>query len=122
MAGAYTSRMFAANKADNRHFKVVWPGSVYAIDFWAVLKGTPNRAQAMQLVTYMTRPERQKDFPTYAFQGITNLEAIGQVDATVAPDLPTYPANMAQAVALDVDFWVENNDQLNQRFNAWASQ
>lgn len=122
MAGAYTSRMFAANKADKRNFRVIWPGSIYAVDFWAVLKGTPNRAQAMELVTFMTRPERQKDFPNYSAQGVTNLEAIKQIDPSVAPDLPTHPANMAQAVALDAEFWTENNDQLNQRFNAWASQ
>jgi hypothetical protein len=23
---------------------------------------------------------------------------------------------------LDADFWVENNDQLTQRFNAWAAK
>jgi putative spermidine/putrescine transport system substrate-binding protein len=122
MAGAYASRMFAASKADNRNFKVVWDGSVYAIDYWVILKGTPNKAAAQQLVTYMTRAENQKQFPPLAFQGVTNLQANKEADAAVAPNLPTYPANLDVAVKLDPEFWVENNDQLNQRFNAWASK
>jgi putative spermidine/putrescine transport system substrate-binding protein len=44
------------------------------------------------------------------------------VDAAVQPSIPTYPANMQVALPLDVEFWVDNNDQLNQRFNAWASK
>ncbi|MBN8959066.1 MAG: ABC transporter substrate-binding protein [Rhizobiales bacterium] len=122
MADAYFSRALAANKADGRKFKVVWPGSVYAIDFWVILKGTPNKEAAAKLVTFMTRPEQQKGFPPLAFQGITSVEGAKQVDAAVQPSIPTYPANMQVALPLDVEFWVDNNDQLNQRFNAWASK
>jgi hypothetical protein len=28
---------------------------------------------------------------------------------------------MRNALALDAEFWVENSDQLTQRFNAWAA-
>jgi putative spermidine/putrescine transport system substrate-binding protein len=122
MADGYFSRALAANKAEGRNFKVVWPGSIYAIDFWVILKGSPNKDQAMQLVTFMTRPENQKQFPALAFQGITNLEANKQIDAAVQPSIPTFPENMRQALPLDVEFWVDNTDQLNQRFNAWASR
>jgi putative spermidine/putrescine transport system substrate-binding protein len=122
MAGGYFSRVLSANKADGKSFKVVWPGSVYAIDYWTVLKGSPNRDSALQLIAFMTRPENQKLFPGLANQGVTNLEAIKQVDAAVASDLPTHPDNLSGALALDAEFWVENIDQLTQRFNAWASR
>ena len=122
MGDAYFSRVLAANKADGRNFKVVWPASVYAIDFWVILKGSPNKAQAMQLVTFMTRPENQKQFPPLALQGITSIEAGKQIDAAVVPSIPTSPDNLRVALPLDVEFWVDNTDQLNQRFNAWASK
>jgi putative spermidine/putrescine transport system substrate-binding protein len=35
---------------------------------------------------------------------------------------PTYPDNMKSALALNAAFWVENGDQLSQRFNAWAAK
>ena len=87
-----------------------------------ILKGSPNKAQAMQLVTFMTRPENQKQFPPLALQGITSIEAGKQIDAAVMPSIPTNPDNLRVALPLDVEFWVDNTDQLNQRFNAWASK
>lgn len=122
MAGSYASRIFSANRADKKNFKIVWADSIYAIDFWVILKDSPNKATAQQLVTYMTRAENQKLFPPQAIQGVTNLEANKQADPSVAENLPTHPANLAVALKLDGEFWVENNDQLNQRFNAWASK
>ncbi len=122
MGDSYFSRLLAANKTEQSNFKVVWDGSVYAVDFWVILKGSPNKDKAMQLITFMTRPENQKLFPNYNPQAPTNLSAIEQVDPAVQPSLPTYPANMKNAIPIDVDFWVDNIDQLTQRFNAWAAK
>jgi putative spermidine/putrescine transport system substrate-binding protein len=122
MAAAYTSRMFAARRDDRRDFRVVWNGSMYAVDHWVVLRGSPNRDNAMRFVQFATRPENQSRFPPLAFQGVTNLEAARQVDAAVAPSLPTHLDNLAVAVPLDVEFWVDNIEELTQRFNAWASR
>ncbi|GGC46851.1 ABC transporter substrate-binding protein [Siccirubricoccus deserti] len=122
MAAAYTSRMFAARRDDRRDFRVVWNGSVYAVDHWVVLRGSQNRDNAMRFVQFATRPENQSRFPTLAMQGVTNLRAARQVDPAVATSLPTHPDNLAVAVSLDVEFWVDNIEELTQRFNAWAAR
>lgn len=122
MAAAYTSRMFAARRDDGRNFQVVWNGSIYAVDSWVVLRGTPNRDSAMRLIQFMTRPENQSRIPALAFQGATNLRAIQAADPAAAPNLPTHPANRAVSRALDTEFWVDNIEELTQRFNAWASR
>ena len=122
MAGSYFSRVLAANKADKRNFKTVWDGSAYSIDYWVILKGSPNKDAAMKLVTFMTRPEQQKQLPPLSFQGITNVAAVPQVDPQVAPMLPTHTANLTNALMIDGEFWVDNSDQLTQRFNAWAAR
>ncbi|WP_421989780.1 ABC transporter substrate-binding protein [Roseococcus sp.] len=122
MAATYTSRMFAARRDDNRNFQVVWNGSIHAVDHWVVLRGSPNRDNAMRLVQFMTRPENQSRIPALAFQGATNLQAIEQADPAVATSLPTFPANLAVSRSIDTEFWVDNIEQLTQRFNAWASR
>ncbi|HEY4253656.1 MAG TPA: ABC transporter substrate-binding protein [Roseomonas sp.] len=122
MAAAYTSRMFAARRDDNRDLRVVWDGSIYAVDFWAVLRGTPNRDSAMRFIGFATSPENQRRFPALAFQGATNLQAARQADAAVAASLPTLPGNLQVAMPLDVEFWVDNIEELTQRFNAWAAR
>jgi putative spermidine/putrescine transport system substrate-binding protein len=122
MGGIYASRALSANRSDKKNFRVVWNGSVYAIDYFVILKDSPNKARAVELLNFMTQPENQKNFPAEANQGITTIEANKQIDKAVAVNLPTYPENEASALALDVDFWVDNIDQLTQRFNAWAAQ
>ena len=122
MTSAYTSRATHAQRVEKRNFKTVWNGAIYAVDFWVILKGSPNKEAAMKLVTFMTRPEQQGPYPSLAGSSATNLKAIAAVDPEVAPYLSTFPANMAKARALDAEFWVDNSDQLTQRFNAWAAR
>jgi putative spermidine/putrescine transport system substrate-binding protein len=37
-------------------------------------------------------------------------------------DLPTAPDNIAGSVPLNTDFWVDNIEDLNKRFNAWLAK
>jgi putative spermidine/putrescine transport system substrate-binding protein len=118
----YASRALSANKSDSRNFKVVWNQSVYAIDYFVILKGSPNKSKAVELLKFMTQPAVQKDFPAEANQGITTVEGNKEIPRAVSENLPTDPENVKVALALDVEFWVDNIDQLTQRFNAWASR
>jgi putative spermidine/putrescine transport system substrate-binding protein len=36
--------------------------------------------------------------------------------------MPTTPENIANQVAIDVTFWADYGEQLEQRFNAWAAR
>ena len=36
--------------------------------------------------------------------------------------MPTKPENIANQVAIDVTFWADYGEQLEQRFNAWAAK
>ena len=39
----------------------------------------------------------------------------------MGPQMPTNPANLANAAQSDFEFWADNADQLNERFNAWLA-
>jgi putative spermidine/putrescine transport system substrate-binding protein len=116
------ARLLAANKNDKRNFKLAWDGNLYSIDYWVILKASPNKEQAMQLVTFMTRPENQKQLPSLIPLGVTNKEAIAQADPQGLANTPSNPENIKNAVNINAAFWVENSDQLNQRYNAWAAK
>jgi putative spermidine/putrescine transport system substrate-binding protein len=62
------------------------------------------------------------NLPRFMPAGLSNKEAIARVDPELIRETPSNPDNMKNALALDADFWVENNDQLTQRFNAWAAR
>jgi len=121
MSSAYNGRIAAAQK-EGRNLKVVWTGSVYAVDSWAIPKGSPNRGEAYKFIAFASKPENQKVYSGEIPYGPTNTKAIALIDAKSAVDLPTSPANLKGALANDTQFWVEHGEDLEQRFNAWAAK
>lgn len=115
-------RLLVANRDEQRQFRVVWDGNIYSVDYWVVLKGSPRRDQAMRLIEYMKRPDHEVRLAYFIPTGLSNRAAIDSLDADLKRDTPSNPANLANAVELDAQFWVEHSDQLTQRFNAWAAR
>jgi putative spermidine/putrescine transport system substrate-binding protein len=123
MTSAYNGRITAANKTDKRNFKIAWDaGFVYQIDSWVILKNSDKQEEAMQLVTWLTQPEHQKKLPPFIPYGPTNKVAAAQVDPAVMPDVPTAPENLPHGLFYGRDFWTDNVEELNNRFNNWAAQ
>ena len=44
------------------------------------------------------------------------------LDKALLKDMPTTPENIQNQVAMDVTFWADYGEQLEQRFNAWAAR
>ncbi|WP_263145021.1 ABC transporter substrate-binding protein [Pseudomonas sp. RIT-PI-AD] len=122
MSSAYNGRISGFNRNEGKNFKLVWKGSVSAVDSWVVLKGSANKDLAMDFIGYASKPENQAKLPPYIAYGLTNTKANVLVPAELRAELPTTPENMAEALPLNVDFWVENIEPLTQRFNAWIAQ
>ncbi|MDT9600325.1 polyamine ABC transporter substrate-binding protein [Sphingosinicella rhizophila] len=115
-------RLIVANRTEDRNFKVNWHNNIYAVDYWVILKNSPRKAEAEQLLRYMTRPENQARLPRFIPTGLTSKEAGTLIDPKLKLDTPSDPANMRNALELDGNFWVEYGDQLTQRFNAWVAR
>ena len=122
MTVAYNGRIAAANKNDGKNFKIVWPNSLYTIDSWVIMKGSPNKAQAEDFIAFVSLPENQKNLPPKIPYGVTAKAATGMIDKALLAELPTAPENLASALYIDDTFWLENLDKLNQRFNAWVAR
>jgi putative spermidine/putrescine transport system substrate-binding protein len=122
MVSAYNGRIAAANTTDKKNFKMSWNGSLYTVDSWVIMKGSPNKAQAEQFLAFVSDPQNQKNLPPKIPYGITHNAATALVDKSILPDLPTNPANLKVSLYLNDRFWLENLDKLNQRFNAWLAK
>ncbi len=122
MTSAYNGRVTAANKSDKRNFKIAWPGHVYAIDSWVVLKDSPNKAAGMKFIAFAGDAARQAKLPPMVPYGVTNKAAAALIDPAVLPDVPTAPQNLEVGLAIDTEFWVDNIEELNTRFNGWVAQ
>jgi putative spermidine/putrescine transport system substrate-binding protein len=114
-------RLIVANRSTGRHLRVQWHNNIYAVDYWAILKSSPRKAEAQQLLEFMMRPQNQMQLARFIPTGLTNKAAIAALDPKLEQDTPSNSANMVDALPLDGGFWVEYGDRLTQRFNAWVA-
>lgn len=122
MSTAYNGRLTGINREEGTNLQIVWPGSIYALDSWVVMKGTPNLDGAYAFLAFANEPEHQAKLPGYIAYGLPVKAASELVPAALKRELPTDPANREGAIALDGDFWVDNIETLNARFDAWLAQ
>ncbi|WP_028535230.1 ABC transporter substrate-binding protein [Paludibacterium yongneupense] len=122
MSSAYNGRIALAQKDGNKNLKIVWGGSIYDVDSWAIVKGSPKKAEALKYIAFASKPQYQKIYSENIAYGPTNVKALPLLSKAVQADLPTAAANIKNAMALNVQFWVDNGEELEQRFNAWAAK
>jgi len=121
MSSAYNGRIATA-QAEGKNLKIVWAGSIYDADHWAIPAGTPKMADAYKFIAFASRPGPQQVYSSQITYGPTNLKAVEGLDPKRAAQLPTAPENLKGALASDTQFWVEHGEELEQRFNAWAAK
>ena len=92
------------------------------MQFWAIVKGSPNLRQAVQFLYFAGTPAIEARLLDVA--GASGL-AKGANDL-LPPELvatsPTSPANLAVSIRFDGGFWHDNQAKLGQRFDAWLAQ
>jgi putative spermidine/putrescine transport system substrate-binding protein len=118
---APSERVTAANQAGGRHFGMQLPGSLYEIESWGIVKGSPNVVDAQKLLALMGDPAREAKFASIASVGVL---AKGATDALTPEQLaisPGNPANLSAALQIDDQFWNDNLEKLNRRFDAWVA-
>ncbi|HCV39564.1 MAG TPA: spermidine/putrescine ABC transporter substrate-binding protein, partial [Pseudomonas sp.] len=120
MSSAYNGRIAAVQKESN--LKVVWNGGIYDFDAWAIPKGAKDVEEAKKFIAYTVQPEQQKTYSENIAYGPANSKAVPLLADAVKKDMPTTPENIANQVQIDVAFWADNSEQLEQRFNAWAAK
>jgi putative spermidine/putrescine transport system substrate-binding protein len=119
-AVGFVGRTANAIRAGAR-FSLDWPTLLYAFDFWAVPRGSPNAAAAMRLIEHITNEAPLLE--------LTRLWPINPVNAAVANNADVRARNpmmmtnhQAQGLAINTEFWLENGPELEQRFTAWLNR
>ncbi len=121
MSSAYNGRIHVA-KASGANLKVVWGGNLYQFDYWAIPKGTPNIDAAYEFISFAMRPEQQKLYAEKMAYGPSNTAAAAMLNKDLIADLPTTPANMNRGLLMDVGFWVDHGEALEERFISWSNR
>ena len=99
---------------------IMWEQALWQSEGWGILKGTPNADLCREFIKFALAPERQAIWAKETGYGPTLPDAIGKMDPALAKTLPTFPANRASAILVDVDFWTAHRDAASERFNKWV--
>lgn len=119
-AVGYVGRTALAAR-DGAKYPLLWNTLLYAFDYWAVVKGSPNTAEAMKMIAFMT-----DEAPLRALAGDWAVSPANKAvadDPAIRAKNPGMVANhAAEGLSIDTAFWVEHGDDLEKRFALWAAK
>lgn len=143
MTSAFNGRVAAANAAGTPgRLSIVWTDAIYEMDYWAIVRGTPQQALALDFLRFTTSEAAQLAFSQAIPYGPTHMGAILRyeqnrprsaepaggngshnplIDLSMAPsDLPSAPANLRKALGFDAGFWRTSGPALERRWSGSA--
>ena len=121
MSSSYNGRIAAAQE-EGRNLAINWTGSLYDLDYWAIVQGSKHADTAYDFIRFASQPDTQAAYSSRIPYGPVNPAAISELSEKQALRMPTHEANLDGALAINTDFWVDYGEELEQRFNSWASQ
>lgn len=121
MTSASAPAIAVANRTTHRNFGVQWAASLYEVQSWVVLKGSPNLRAATQYLYFAGTPAIEARLVGLAGEGGLAKGANDGLPAELAQISPTTPANLNAAVRVDAAFWHDSLAKLRQRFEAWLT-
>ena len=128
MTTAYNGRIFNAVASEDKPFEIVWDAQIYDLDLWIIPKGAKNKQLALDFVAFSTDTQRLADQASWISYGPTRKSSSPLVgsfhnkpDLAMGPQMPTAPANFKTAIQNNFEWWADNQDEMNERFNAWLA-
>jgi putative spermidine/putrescine transport system substrate-binding protein len=128
MTTAYNGRIFNAVASEGKSFEIVWDAQIYDLDLWVIPKGAKNKDAAMEFLAFSTATEQlaaQASWISYGPARASSASLVGSFhdkpDLKMGPQMPTALENFGTALQNDFEFWADNQDELNERFNTWLA-
>ena len=126
MTTAYNGRIFDAIAAEGKPFRIVWDAQVYGLDYFVIPRGAAQKELAMELIAFATSTEATADLYSRIAYMPMRRSAMARIggyyrnpELDMRPHMPLAPANAANAVRLDDEFWLDYETELTERFRAW---
>jgi putative spermidine/putrescine transport system substrate-binding protein len=128
MTTAYNGRIFNAVAAEDKPFEIVWDAQILDFDLWVIPKGAKNKDAALEFLAFSTATEQlaaQASYISYGPARKSSAPLVGtyatKPELAMGPQMPTSTENLATAIVNDFEFWADNADELNERFNSWLA-
>ncbi|MFK3815983.1 ABC transporter substrate-binding protein [Pseudomonas sp. NPDC089407] len=121
MSSAYSGRIAAA-KASGATLDNTWNQNLLQMDLWMIPKGSDNVDAAYKFIKFASDPNNQVAFSNLITYGPTTHGALERLSPQKLAELPSSAANVKHALKIDVAFWTDHGESLEQRFISWAAK
>ena len=127
IGSTYNGRLFDVIEKEKQPIAMMWDWQVFDLDGWIVPKGGKNEAEVLKYLKFGTDTQRLADQAKYISYGParnSSAPLVGkhaELGIDMGPHMPTAPANAKHILVNNIPFWADNQDDLNERFNAWLA-
>jgi len=128
MTTAYNGRIFNAQVKENKPFEIIWDHHVYNMDYYAILKGTKNKATALEFIKFATSTQALANQASWISYGPSRKSSVPMIktytgtDIQMGQHMPTAPQNFKNALAGDDEYWADHQDENLKRYSAWMAK
>ena len=130
MGSTYNGRLFSAIAEQNQPIGMLWDYEVFDFDGWAIPAGLPEDRmnRVMHFLRFATDTQRLADQAKYISYGPARASSqplVGkheELGIDMAPHMPTNPANAKNYLVNNIEWWADNQDDVEVKFQAWLAQ
>ncbi|UWQ49796.1 extracellular solute-binding protein [Leisingera caerulea] len=130
MGSTFNGRLFSAIAEQGQPIGMLWDMQSFDLDGWVIPAGLPadRKARVMDFLKFATDTQRLADQAAYISYGparASSAALVGkhaELGIDMAPHMPTDPANSANVHVYDYEWWADNRDDLNAKFQAWLAK
>ncbi len=128
MGSTYNGRLFSVIEEEKQPIAMLWDWQVFDLDGWVVPVGGKNEADVLEYLRFATDTQRLADqakFISYGPARASSAPMVGKhavLGIDMGPHMPTAPDNAKNTLLYNYEFWADNLDDMNEKFQAWLAQ
>ncbi|ARC89935.1 extracellular solute-binding protein [Rhodovulum sp. MB263] len=130
IGSTYNGRLFSLIVEQNQPVKMLWDWQVFDYDGWIVPADLPeDRLKRVEhFLHFATDTQRLADQAKYISYGPSRASSQPLVSThadlgiEMAPFMPTNPANQKNYLVNNIEWWADNQDDVEAKFQAWLAR
>ena len=130
IGSTYNGRLFSVIEEQKQPVKMLWDWQGFDLDGWIVPAGLPEDRlkRAMDYIYFATDTQRLADQAKYISYGPARKSSAplvgkhAELGIEMAPHMPTDPNNAKNTLLYNYEWWADNRDDLDAKFQAWLAQ
>jgi putative spermidine/putrescine transport system substrate-binding protein len=130
IGSTYNGRLFALIEEQKQPVKMLWDWQVFDLDGWIVPAGVskdklPLIKEYLRFATDTQRLADQAKYISYGPARASSAPLVGKhasLGIEMAPHMPTDPNNAKTTILYNYEWWADNRDDLDAKFQAWLAR